>query len=70
MRRAALVSSLAIGLGFAAIGLGAQTGGPTFKAESMRIDLGEIKSGTVAEATFVFHNEGTEDVRILRAKPS
>lgn len=47
----------------------AQTG-PTFTAEEPRKDLGEIKAGTVVETTFTFHNDGTEDVRILKAKPS
>ncbi len=48
----------------------AQSVGPTFRVENPRMDLGEIKAGTEAVATFVFHNGGPEDVRILRAKPS
>lgn len=43
---------------------------PTFRVENPRIDLGDIKAGSDAVATFVFHNDGTEDVKILRAKPS
>ena len=48
----------------------AQSAGPTFFVENARIDIGEIKAGTEAVATFVFHNEGPTDVRIIRAKPS
>ena len=43
---------------------------PALTVEKVRIDLGEIKSGSDAIATFVFHNSGDEDVKIIRAKPS
>lgn len=43
---------------------------PALTVEETRIDLGEIKSGSDAVATFVFHNAGEEDVKIIRAKPS
>jgi len=49
---------------------GAQIAPVTFSAEEDRIDLGEVKAGTEAVATFTFVNQGTEDVRIIRAKPS
>jgi len=45
-------------------------GGPTFSVENPRIDIGEIKAGSEAVATFVFHNEGETDVKIIKAKPS
>jgi hypothetical protein len=48
----------------------AQTGGPTFSVENPKIDIGEIKAGTEAVATFVFRNDGPTDVKIIRAKPS
>jgi hypothetical protein len=44
--------------------------GPALTVEQPRIDLGEIKAGTDAVATFIFHNAGPIDVRITRAKPS
>ncbi len=43
---------------------------PTFRVESAGLDVGPVTAGTTAEATFVFHNEGDRDVRILRAAPS
>lgn len=49
---------------------GAQTAPVTFSVEEPRIDLGEVKAGTEAVATFTFVNQGTEDVRIIKAKPS
>ncbi|MEX1311883.1 MAG: hypothetical protein AB1Z65_15760 [Candidatus Sulfomarinibacteraceae bacterium] len=49
---------------------GAQSAPVTFSVEEARIDLGEVKAGTEAVATFTFVNQGTEDVRIIRAKPS
>ena len=57
-------------LAWTALWVDAQTGPVTFLVEQSRIDLGEIKSGTDAAATFTFHNEGTEDVKIIKAKPS
>ncbi|MEJ2582516.1 MAG: hypothetical protein P8127_12915 [Acidobacteriota bacterium] len=45
-------------------------GNPSFRVESRELDLGTIVAGTVAEAVFVFHNDGPEDVHIIRAKPS
>ena len=48
----------------------AQSAGPTFSVENPRINIGEIKAGTDAVATYVFHNEGPTDVKIIRAKPS
>ena len=49
---------------------GAQTVPVTFSVEEARIDLGEVKAGTEAVATFTFVNQGTEDVKIIKAKPS
>ncbi len=35
-----------------------------------RLDLGDVKAGADAVATFVFHNSGRTPVRIIKAKPS
>jgi hypothetical protein len=43
---------------------------PSFRVEESHLDLGTVVAGAVATATFVFHNDGPEDVRIIRAKPS
>ena len=43
---------------------------PTFSVESTQLDVGTVTAGTTAVATFVFHNEGDREVRILRAAPS
>ena len=42
----------------------------SFRVEQAIVDLGTIVAGTIGTATFVFHNDGPDDVRILRAKPS
>jgi len=38
--------------------------------ENPKLELGDVKAGTDAVATFVFHNSGTAPVRIIKAKPS
>ena len=43
---------------------------PTFRVESATLEVGPVTAGTTAVATFVFHNAGDRDVRILRAAPS
>ncbi|MBD3850756.1 MAG: hypothetical protein IFK93_05630 [Acidobacteria bacterium] len=43
---------------------------PSFRIEEAELDLGTIVAGTIATATFVFHNDGPDDVHIIRAKPS
>jgi hypothetical protein len=48
----------------------AASGDAGLRTETPQIDLGEVMAGTVAVATFVFHNDGDHDVKILRAKPS
>ena len=48
----------------------AQDPQPTFRVEETNLDVGTIVAGTIATATFVFHNDGPEDVHIIRAKPS
>jgi hypothetical protein len=42
----------------------------SFRVETTNLELGKVKAGEVAEATFVFHNDGKEPVKIIRAKPS
>jgi len=48
----------------------AQEPQPSFWVEEAELDLGTIVAGTIATATFVFHNDGPDDVHIIRAKPS
>ncbi len=48
----------------------AQDPEPSFRVEEAELDLGTIVAGTIATATFVFHNDGPDDVHIIRAKPS
>ena len=48
----------------------AQETSPLFRVERAELDLGTVIAGASATATFVFHNDGPEDVRIIRAKPS
>lgn len=57
-------------LAFTALWADAQSGPVTFAVEEARIDLGDVKAGTDAVATFTFVNKGTEDVTIIKAKPS
>ena len=68
MKRCAALVMLMVLLWAAAAG--AQTAPVTFSVEEARIDLGEIKAGTEAVATFTFVNQGTEDVKSIKAKPS
>jgi hypothetical protein len=43
---------------------------PSFWVESADLDLETVLAGSVVTATFIFHNDGPEDVHIIRAKPS
>jgi hypothetical protein len=53
-----------------AVGVSAAQTGPALTVEEPRIDLGDVKAGSVAEATYTFHNTGSTDVKILSAKPT
>jgi hypothetical protein len=44
--------------------------GATLKPEQWRIDIGEVRAGEQATATFVLHNPTESAIRIVRAKPS
>ncbi len=44
--------------------------GAALRAEHDRLNVGEVKAGAEAVATFVLHNDGARDIKILRAKPS
>ena len=48
----------------------AEDAAPSFYAEQTHLDLGTVVAGEVVPAIFVFRNEGSQDVRILRATPS
>jgi type IV secretory pathway VirB2 component (pilin) len=63
---AALVFAAFVATDFAA----AQDPQPSFRVEEAHLDIGTIVAGTIARATFVFHNDGPDDVNIIRAKPS
>jgi hypothetical protein len=69
-RGAVIITVVAVALLAMAMDAGAQLAGPALTVEESRIDLGDIQAGTDAVATFVFHNAGPVDVRILNAKPS
>jgi hypothetical protein len=43
---------------------------PAFRVESSELEVGPVTAGTIAVATFVFHNDGEAEVHILRAAPS
>lgn len=51
-------------------GIAAEIAPPTFWVESGDLEIGPVTAGETAVATFVFHNEGDDDVQILRAAPS
>ena len=40
------------------------------RAEQVSLDLGTVRAGQDAVGTFVFHNDGAQVVKIIRAKPS
>jgi len=42
----------------------------SFWVENDSIDLGTVVAGRDATATFVFHNDGETEVRIIKAAPS
>jgi hypothetical protein len=64
------------GLALALLLMASVTGGgdvpvaASFRVENADLDLGRIAAGSTATATFIFRNEGTSEVRILRAAPS
>ena len=69
-RAAALVAAF-VCAGFAVTHVAAvEDSKPSFWVEEAHLDLGTIVAGTVATATFVFHNDGPDDIHIIRAKPS
>lgn len=42
----------------------------SFRVEKADLDLGTVVAGEDAVATYTFHNDTDEDVKIIRAKPS
>ncbi len=63
---AALVCAL-IAVALAAV---AEDGRASLWVEKASLDLGTVVAGESVNATFVFHNHGSEDVHIIRATPS
>jgi hypothetical protein len=45
-------------------------GKPSFWVENDSIEIGKVIAGRTASATFVFRNDGENDVHIVRATPS
>jgi len=43
---------------------------PSLWVENDSIDIGSVIAGRTASATYVFHNDGPTEVRILRAAPT
>ncbi len=43
---------------------------PSLWVENDSIDLGSVIAGRTASATYVFHNDGPTEVKILRAAPT
>jgi hypothetical protein len=41
-----------------------------FWVEEARLDIGDVSAGNEVVGTFIFHNDGETDVKIIRAKPS
>jgi len=69
-RAVALVATLVLGSFVVAQFAAAEDSQPSFAVEEAELELGTIVAGTLATATFVFHNPGPTDVHIIRAKPS
>ena len=41
---------------------------PLLRVEEAKLDLGTIRAGDDAVGTFIFHNDGEEPVKIIRAR--
>jgi hypothetical protein len=41
-----------------------------FRVEEAALDVGDVRAGSQVVGTFIFHNDGDQDVKIIRAKPS
>jgi len=69
-RHAVIVTALIILGLFSANLWGQETAALSFHVEEPNVELGKVIAGETLVATFVFHNDGPEDVHIIRAKPS
>jgi hypothetical protein len=70
IRAAAVAAVLATAAVTATVVSPQQVASPTFWVENAELDMGKVVGGMTATATFVFHNDGPDDVNIIRAKPS
>jgi hypothetical protein len=43
--------------------------GPEIRFEAESLELGEAVRGELLEATFIYHNAGDQELKILKAKP-
>lgn len=64
------VNAFVLATSLSAAAATAATTSPSFRVETGDLEVGPVTAGTTAVATFVFHNDGEGDVRILRAAPS
>jgi len=53
-----------------ASGFAAETSKRVVRVENSRLDLGDVKAGTEGVGTFILHNDGDSEMRVLHAKPS
>jgi len=70
MRSRVPTLALALLLLASVTGGGAEPAAASFRVEQADLDLGRVRAGEIASATFVFRNDGPSDVHILRAAPS
>ena len=69
-RVVALAAALVCAQMAAAVTASAEDEKASFWVEKTHLDLGTVVAGETAIATFVFHNDGSDDVHIIRATPS
>ena len=69
-RAVAPAAALCCALMAVAVAAVAEDGKTSLWVENASLDLGTVVAGESVTATFVFHNDGPEDVRLIRAKPS
>ena len=53
-----------------AIGVAAETSRRVVRVDNGRLDLGDVKAGAEGLGTFIIHNDGDSEMRVLHAKPS
>ena len=70
-RRVALLAVFALVCALAPPSIAQEASEQTaLSVEQPSLELGNVVAGETVTATFVFHNNGPDDVHIIRAKPS